>query len=407
MTGLRRNYFVWLLLISIAGLSARLEPYVQNGPMFDPDSSRYVELANGLTSGCGFARKVGDSCTQPELFRTPGYPLLLAASRSIGLSIVLVSLFSAIVVFFVGFVLGDRWSHRAGLLAAVLLATDLSSICRSSAVLTDAFFQCFVATGLLLEVSGVWRRRPRIDLFMTGSLILSLSPLIRPIGIILWPLTWLPILVIPTFSRKNHIVVAISIAVFALLPLLIWSARNERLTKGFAFSTNGSATAYYFVGGGILAAARGTSIWEQIDKLEQELQVKDMLDSPATLNRSMLSRVIAIAAQHPKAAFEFEFFSTLRMIIAPDEAALRAWLRVDPTPHGGEPYFMHFSERLRGMLSHPGLLMLTAVQVSWLAFVWIGIGRFTVKFVRLWNEIPDSARCGIGIISDPRAFLPY
>ena len=189
MTDLRKNYFVWLLLISTAGLFARLEPYVQNGPMFDPDSSRYVELANGLTSGCGFARKVGDSCAQPELFRTPGYPLLLAASRSIGLSIVLVSLFSAIVVFFVGFVLGDRCSHRAGLLAAALLATDLSSICRSSAVLTDAFFQCFVATGLLLEVSGVWRRRPRIDLFMTGSLILSLSPLIRPIGIILWPLT--------------------------------------------------------------------------------------------------------------------------------------------------------------------------------------------------------------------------
>jgi hypothetical protein len=394
----REIYIALLLIFSMAGIVGRFATYLRNSAVLEPDSNRYLELAEGLKTGCGFARRVGDSCRDPEVLRTPGYPLFLAISGRIGTSILIVSLVGGIVIFFTGFVIGERWSRRAGLLAAFLLAAEPSSIYRSSTVMTEPIFQVFVAAGVLLEVSALWRDRTSVILFLAGSFILSVSPLVRPVGMFLWPFAWVPILAMPAHTLVRRRVFVIAAAVLTLTPVLAWSARNKRLANSFTFSTEGPVTAYYFVGGGVLATSYRTTIWEQINNLEKELNVKDLLDTPATLNSLMISRAVLIAAWHPKAAIEFEFFSALRMAVAPDEAALRGWLRVGPTPYMGEPYFMHLSGRVRDMLKHPWLLLLMWAQAGWLIFVWIGIGRFFVSFVTSWREIPNVARGGLAII---------
>ena len=325
-------------------------------------------------------------------------------SGRIGTSILIVSLLGGLVIFFTGFLIGNRWSCKAGLLAAVLLAADPSSIWRSSTIQTDAIFQALVAAGLLLEVSAIWSNRPRIILFLTGSFLLSISPLIRPVGMFLWPFTWIPILAIPgeTFAKRKVFVVATAIA--TLIPLLAWSVRNKHLTNSFAFSTEGPVTAYYFIGGGVLATSNHTAMWQQINHLEKEMHLEDLLETPPSLDGPMISGVISIIAEHPLAAFEFEFFNALRMAFAPDEAGLRGWLRVGPTPYMGEPYYMHFRGRVRDMFRHPWLLLLVGGQICWLMFVWIGVGRFFITFVTKWRAISHGACWGLSIISGS-AFL--
>ena len=391
----------------MAAILGRLGTYLQNSAVYDPDSNRYVELVQGMETGCGFARRVGGFCRTAEVLRTPGYPLFLLLSGRIGTSIVIVSLLGGLVIFFTGFVIGDRWSRGAGLLAAVLLAADPSSIWRSSTIQTDAIFQVLVTVGLLLEVSAIWSETPRIMLFLAGSFLLSVSPLIRPVGMFLWPFAWVPIMVIPRQTLAKRKVFVIATAILSLTPVLAWSARNKHSANSFAFSTEGPVTAYYFIGGGVLATSYHTTVWQQIDNLEKELGVEDLLDTPATLDGLMISRVISIVAEHPKAAIEFEFFNALRMALAPDEAALRGWLRVGATPYMGEPYFMHFWGRVRDMLKHPGLLMLLSAQGCWLVVVWTGVGRFIVDCVTSWTEIPKVERWGLAMIFGSACVLAF
>ena len=71
---------IWILLaLAMLGLALRLGPLLRAGVLMDPDSTRYIELAQGLNHGCGFARWANGACATVEVFRTPGYPLILAA----------------------------------------------------------------------------------------------------------------------------------------------------------------------------------------------------------------------------------------------------------------------------------------------------------------------------------------
>lgn len=62
------------------GLLLRLAPLLRHDVVVNPDSGRYIELEQGLRHGCGFARWTNGACgAAVETFRTPGYPLFLAA----------------------------------------------------------------------------------------------------------------------------------------------------------------------------------------------------------------------------------------------------------------------------------------------------------------------------------------
>jgi hypothetical protein len=398
MRGGKKTFLAPLLVVSTIGFVTRVAPYVMNGAGLDLDSFRYMELAKGLVTGCGFARRVGQSCAAPEVLRTPGYPMFLVASRSIAASVMAVSLSGAIVILASGMLLGSRWSHRAGLLAAVLMAADLPSISLSSAVMTDALFQSLVAAAVLLEVFGLWSDQPRLAPLLVGALVLGLCSLVRSIGAFLWPFAWVPALAAPIRSLRTRAVLAIMAAVLAIAPVLAWSARNERVANSFTLSTDGPINFYYYLGGAILAAHSHSSIAEQQQSLERQAGVSNWLETPAVLDGFMIRRTAGIIAKHPFTTLRVELFSFLRLALAPEEAWVRGWLNLKDLPYMGEPWYLHMSARARDILQHPVLFLLLLWQVAWLVFVWIGVCRISVLLFTPRAHLNQGARTAIAIM---------
>ena len=106
----------WLLPgIAVLALVLRLAPLLRGGVVMDPDSNRYIELAQGLEHGCGFARWLNGSCAPAETVRTPGYPLFLAAMPTLRTAILVQGLAGAAVCLLIGLYVREGW----GLAAAV------------------------------------------------------------------------------------------------------------------------------------------------------------------------------------------------------------------------------------------------------------------------------------------------
>src|SRR6202011_4033745 len=74
----------WAPIIAIALIATvvRLAPLLRSNVDFSispDDSYEYLQTADGMRVGCGFARLIDGVCNPPEILRTPGYPLFLAS----------------------------------------------------------------------------------------------------------------------------------------------------------------------------------------------------------------------------------------------------------------------------------------------------------------------------------------
>jgi hypothetical protein len=65
------------------------------------DSPRYLELAEGMRAGCGFARWIGH-CASAEVLRTPGYPFFFALVPNVRTAVAVQGVIGAAVCLMVG-----------------------------------------------------------------------------------------------------------------------------------------------------------------------------------------------------------------------------------------------------------------------------------------------------------------
>ncbi len=196
------------------------------------DSETYLEPARALARFGTYAAGP-DRLATPEVVRTPGYPLIAAMLfRVFAEKVILLSLFGlavstgSIVVILTRFqaALGDR----ASALAAILLALDPGSFCRSLEVLSETTFAFLLVVGLSFVAKP--DRRAGLSVAAAGSagLCFSLATLVRPI------LAWfLPIAVLLFFwterPRRRQWPVVATFAFLALAPPFLWMVRNARL----------------------------------------------------------------------------------------------------------------------------------------------------------------------------------
>ena len=97
----RERRMLFLTVIALISLVARLAPLNRPGINWatTPDSVGYIQLANGIGAGCGFAREVFGHCSQPELQRTPGYPVFLAAFSTMRAALAVQGMIGSAVMF--------------------------------------------------------------------------------------------------------------------------------------------------------------------------------------------------------------------------------------------------------------------------------------------------------------------
>ncbi len=229
------------------------------------DSGRYLELAGRLAGGDGFYLRQWNGKLGPELFRTPGYPVVLALAGKLPGSryawILGLQILAAAVTVTLCYVLVSTWtSPRAGILAAVFLTLDPAHVVYSNLVMSDILCGALIAAGLVLlehahsspggERTGGspgGRRMEgspgggRMDDYLGGDRrwrlafaggLLSAATALRPVAVLL---------VVPAaiYLRRRGGSRA-GVAAFAAAALLFplgWTARNGLATGSWTLST--------------------------------------------------------------------------------------------------------------------------------------------------------------------------
>ncbi|MCC7409037.1 MAG: hypothetical protein IT442_13285 [Phycisphaeraceae bacterium] len=264
------RYLTWLILA--VALTGRLwlwavGPAVDVKRAYEPDTGRYVLLAENLLRYHSFGKAEEDGLVhkavetiraergeleaedrnglRPELFRTPGYPLLIAGVLGLGVPLgtvlVLQCLLSVATVAMV-MDLGRRWiSPGAGLVAGVILALHPMEIVAPNTLLSETFFVFLMTAGLWLAwgskgfFSSPWRG------FGAG-----LSALARPIGAVLGPLTAVAWWLEQPSGRRA--LVAVMLAGMSCVPIGLWAYRNAWASPalGPTVSTVSTINAWYY-----------------------------------------------------------------------------------------------------------------------------------------------------------------
>ncbi|HEV3345066.1 MAG TPA: glycosyltransferase family 39 protein [Pirellulales bacterium] len=228
-------------------------------PQFrEPDSAGYVRAAEQLwhTGRLGTRQ-------EPNVVRTPGYPLLLVPgvaaghldSVAIGLQIVLAC---ATVFFVYQTALVACRGARAALAAAWLAACDPVSIVYASKLLTESSFATFLAATLWLLARYADGRRWG-DL-LAAAVVMAAAAYIRPIAYFLPVWTGLAMLAILWRGEANRRRLALEAAAFVAVTILLiapWQMRNLATAGYDGFAAISDVNLYYYEALPVLADQRG------------------------------------------------------------------------------------------------------------------------------------------------------
>ena len=214
-----------------------------------PDQKEYLALARNLIEGRGLQfydeRFKADERQHGIIwaYRTPGYPLFLAAcGGSIRLARGVQAILDASTVLGV-YWLAKRWlGGRGGLVAGGIVAFNPFLIYMSGLILSETLFTALLVWAMVLLV---WRRS-----FVWGGMVLALSVLVRPGAMAL------PILlgIAAAFVNRGRdgayhprwpLPVGATMVLLVAAALFPWALRNRLVLGQWIWTTtNGGITAY-------------------------------------------------------------------------------------------------------------------------------------------------------------------
>jgi len=243
-----------------------------------PDSSSYLGLAERLTAGLGFVDRTGKA----ELFRTPGYPLLLAAGSTHPVVVALVSqllMTAGIVV--LTFLLARRMldDDRIAVVCAFVVALEPTMLTWSLKVMPETLLTLALVAFAYAALRAFDTRETRW--IVAAAFALSLAAYVKPIA---WPL----VILLCALSLLRWRMAAIFILTCALL-LVPWHVRNARRAGYPGFSTLIARAAYISAGGSILAQREHRPYAEIHEELVDRAGVRHSEGDPSQYGRQGLT----------------------------------------------------------------------------------------------------------------------
>lgn len=237
-------------------------------PQFhEPDTAGYLRVAEELFR-IGWFGAPG----QPEIVRTPGYPLLLVAGVAAGhVNAVTVGLQIALSCATVWFVYRASLllfaNDKTALAAGWLMACEPLSIIYASKLLTETLFTTLVAAVLWLLARFALTRRWR-DL-LAVAIVMAASAYVRPIAYFLPPLMALALVAVFWRQDAGHrrlLSQAAAFVVVAMALLVPWQIRNLRMAGYRGFAAISDVNLYYYEAVLVLADQRGIppEQWDRI-----------------------------------------------------------------------------------------------------------------------------------------------
>jgi 4-amino-4-deoxy-L-arabinose transferase-like glycosyltransferase len=292
------------------------------------DSESYWHLA-GTLARC---EPYQYGTPEAQVFRTPGYPLLLAPLFVIagGAPPIMAARFLSVLcgtvaiaaVYWLAQMLFDR---RTALTAAVAVAIYPGAIVLSVVVLSEAPFVPLMVLHLALWVAA-WQATTTLrsaTLAGTGGLIAAATTLVRPSWLLFVPFVMLVGLM--GSQRGKHVMIAGTMCAGLVLGMLPWWIRNAQVTRHFVPTTLQVGASLY---DGWNPAATGGSEMSFVARFaESERQLPASDESfEYRLDRRLWRAAWDWALAHPRRVFELAAVKTLRMWnVWPNESQFAAW----------------------------------------------------------------------------------
>ena len=299
--------------------------WAQRGPaaFLVPDSYSYLRLADRLAFGHGFIDRWG----LPEMFRTPGYPLLLSAGSAIGhpvlFALVLQSLMTAGIITLT-YAIARRLTHdeRLAGICALVVALEPTLLTWSMRVMPEtALTLCLVAfVYAALRVIDEGRNSPlsppqrgegqgegrlsRKTWIITAAVMLCAAAYMKPIA---YPLVF--IVCIASFIRPR---VALLFVLACAVLLVPWIARNHR--AGYTGFSTLMARAVYVSAGGSVLANREHRPYEDVRK---ELIRRADVRGPTAKPQRFAREGVALVASDPIGYAKTHLKGVLRTLFDP------------------------------------------------------------------------------------------
>ncbi|MGQ9576036.1 MAG: hypothetical protein ACUVUC_12035 [Thermoguttaceae bacterium] len=317
------------------GWQARLER-TGKGPFGLADSEGYWALARSIAR----AEPYQYGPEQFRVFRTPGYPILLAPVFLLGgenpsplWGRALSALFDTLAVAGVGLLawrLGGPWS---GVVAAGILAVYPGAIATGVLVLSEAAF-CPLMLGHLALWMAAWEA-PTIRragwLAGAAGLLAGAATLVRPSWLLFVPFA-AGLGILFGRARRRHLVLGAVMMVSLAIAMLPWWLRNARLTGRFVPTTlQVGASLYDAWNPQATGASDFTVVREAADAIRRQIQAGQPpaatpQDWEYELDRRLRHEAIHWARSHPGRAVQLAWIKLRRMWnIWPNEPSLAAW----------------------------------------------------------------------------------
>ena len=210
-----------------------------------PDQREYLEIARSFFRGEGLNFADPRFVQTVYAYRTPGYPLFLAAcGANVRIARIAQCLLDTSTVL-AAYLLARRWLDSGpALFAAALVALNPFLVYFCGLLLTETLFTTLLAWGMVLLMSR------RTIPWLTGGAIIALSVLVRP-GALGMPILLGVLAAIANrrteepYHRRWPLPVGTTMLLLTLLALLPWAMRNHRVVGRWVWtSTNSGITSY-------------------------------------------------------------------------------------------------------------------------------------------------------------------
>jgi 4-amino-4-deoxy-L-arabinose transferase-like glycosyltransferase len=248
---LRSRLFFLLILVFVVRLLASLIIWQINGPIgfYSPDTASYAGPARSLLHGAFLSAGDFSPPGTPEIFRTPGYPILLMPAVASGwftpiavLENILFSVISAWLIWNIVSALSPN--SNAGFWAMLLYCFEPVGFLHSVKILSEAAFTTFLLLSIWLLLR--YLRNPAYITLLLAALTMACAIYIRPVPLYLG--VWLApvLLLLPRQAgRKQRVIAAILFPVILAVTTVPWVIRNSRVADYWGFSSSSAWNLYF------------------------------------------------------------------------------------------------------------------------------------------------------------------
>lgn len=301
-----------------------------------PDSESYWVLAERIADGDPYALN-----PERRVFRTPGYPLLLAPlfvladgqppvlwGRFLGAVLGTLAVAAAALLAWILF------GRLSGILAAWAAALYPEAVAMSTFVLSEAPFVPLMLMQLLLATLAWRSNEPHVQSLMAGlaGLTAGAATLMRPSWLLFTPLA-LMIACLDADQRRRALRISIWMLLGLILAMSPWWIRNAMVTGHFVPTTLQVGESLY---DGWNPQATGASDMRFVDEFRQQLRQEDAASGMARqeldesferrLDRRMRDAALRWAVNHPMEALRLAGVKFLRIWnVWPNEPTLANW----------------------------------------------------------------------------------